>query len=152
MGVPKGAAKTAAQRTTRRIPSSVHDEALRLTSGHGGEEICVVLKYFDIDHECLSAWQHQELKQLSKFIQELGRKKWSEVEKTGGKRGRKTGFGYTVHKDPSKLPRSGAADYFSEDITWIELRVSGKARVHGFRFAHFFFLMWLDRNHEVHAT
>lgn len=41
------------------------------------------------------------------------------------------------------------ADVLSEDIGWCEMRVTQKARVHGFRAGQGFFLVFLDRGHDI---
>ena len=61
---------------------------------------------------------------------------------------RKTGLGYTPH-DLGALPRPAFADGISEDVAWFGLRVTQKARVHGFRAGAAFFLVFLDRNHDA---
>jgi hypothetical protein len=48
-----------------------------------------------------------------------------------------------------KIPDAHFADTISEDVSWCELRVTQKARVVGFRAEHAFFLVFLDRNHEL---
>lgn len=49
-----------------------------------------------------------------------------------------TGAGFSL---PSTL---------SKDLPLYELRVDGKARVHGVFQEDMFFLVWLDRNHAVY--
>ena len=99
----------------------------------------VNLKYFDSNYECLSAWGKDELKLLSDFIQKISDSNWFDIQKS-----------YTKHKDRRSLPKSKKIDNVSPDITFFELRVSLKARVHGFRSANAFFLCWLDRNHQIY--
>lgn len=112
----------------------------------------VILKYFDGKYQCFSEWSNNELKDFTSFIEKINNMTWNEIYKTAGKgkSGKKTGFGYTVHKDKSVLPNKTIVDKLSEDITFFELRVSQEARVHGFRVKSAFFLVWLDRNHDVY--
>lgn len=99
----------------------------------------VNLKYFDSNYECLSAWEKDELKLLSDFVQKISNSNWFDIQKS-----------YTKHKDKRALPRNNKIENVSPDITFFELRVSIKARVHGFRSANAFFLCWLDRNHQIY--
>jgi len=110
----------------------------------------VALKYFQPQHECLSDWEKDELGSLSNFITKLSCMSWIDIQKTGGKLGSKVGVGFTKHKDRKKLPDCPVLDQISEDIDFFELRVSEKARVHGFRAKSTFFLVWLDRNHQIY--
>ena len=110
----------------------------------------LALKYYQPDHECFSEWTADELKAFSEFSRKLNQQTWQQVFQSGGKIGNKTGVGYTLHKDRSKLPQSAVLDSISEDINFFELRVTDKARVHGFRSISTFFLVWLDRNHQVY--
>jgi len=111
----------------------------------------VVLKYYQADFECFSSWSSDELCAFSQFILKLKNSKWADIYKTGGQLGDKTGFGYTKHKERSKLPKHPELDNISQDIAFFELRVTQKARVHGFRVKDAFFLVWLDREHRIYG-
>lgn len=110
----------------------------------------VYLKYYDHQYECFSDWEKNELKQFSQFVDKLRQTTWVNIYKSGGKSGSKTGFGYTVHKDTSVLPNQKIIEHLSQDITFFELRVKDKIRVHGFRSKSAFCLIWLDREHQVY--
>ncbi len=114
----------------------------------------VVLKYFQDSWECFSAWEKDELKQLSRFFGHLGSHTWQEVYKTASKTD-KHGLAYTKY-EISHI-KNGAKDHLenvrrkiSEDIEFFELRVDqNKLRVHGFQAQAAFFLVLLDRSHSV---
>lgn len=108
------------------------------------------LKYFDKNFECFGAWQTEELKAFSGFIEKFNQTNWTDICKSSGKAGNKSGFGMTYHKDRKKLPLTTILDEISPDIKFFELRVNQKARVHGFRSVSSFFLVWLDRNHKIY--
>jgi hypothetical protein len=108
----------------------------------------VSLKYFRPEHQCFSVWQSEELRAFSSFCRKLTVTSWAEIYKSGGSPGDKTGFGYTVHKNVSVLPEN--LESISPDLTWFELRVTGEARAHGFRATNAFFLVFLDRQHEIY--
>lgn len=113
------------------------------------DNVFVVLKYFDDSYECFSDWKENELKDFSGFIKTMKQMTWNEIYRSGGK-SNKTGLAYTVHTNKEVLPNQDIVKSISEDITFFELRVSKKARVHGFRVKSAFYLVWLDRNHEVY--
>lgn len=110
----------------------------------------VYLKYFDSAFECFSDWKNDELKLFSNFVNKLRQTTWTDIYKSGGKKGSKKGFGYTIHKDRKVLPNQTLIKSLSEDITLFELRVSEVARVHGFRLKSAFVLIWLDRTHKIY--
>jgi hypothetical protein len=112
----------------------------------------VSLKYIDTDHQCFSDWDQSELKLFSGFLKKLSQTSWPDILRSGGASGGKTGLGCTHHKSRQSLPGSAVLDAISEDINFIELRVSQRARVHGFRLASVFFLVWLDRSHEIYKN
>ena len=114
------------------------------------EDPCVNLKYYDKSYQCFSEWQTDELKSFSSFVEKLAASNWTDILKSGGKSGQKKGFGMTYHKDRNNLPASPILKKISEDIKFFELRVTQKARVHGFRSYSSFFLVWLDRNHQIY--
>ena len=102
--------------------------------------------------ECFSSWSPSELKAFSDFLIKLKSAKWKDIYATGGKKGTKSGLGYTPHKNRSMLPNNPELKDISPDITFFELRVTQKARVHGFRVKSAFFLVWLDKNHRIYPV
>lgn len=150
-GVP-GLKGVAAKQVEQATVQATTDE--RKAFGLGGvvgaapvneEPIYVVLKYYDPGHECFSAWTKDELAEFSSFIGKLRGQTWGNV--ANGLRPKPC--------DP-KLAKNGAKDrlervhgLLSKDIQFIELRVSKRARVHGFRLKSAFFLVLLDREHQT---
>lgn len=110
----------------------------------------VNLKYYDQHHQCFSSWEDNKLRDFSSFVTKITNTNWEEIFNSGGSTGNKTGLGYTIHKDKKKLPNKGTVDHVSEDITLFELRVNKEARVHGFRKQSAFFLVWLDKDHDIY--
>ena len=113
----------------------------------------VALKYYNPSIECFSEWNRAELKGLSGFIEKINNRTWAMIYKSSGQAGSKLGNGlaYTPHKNPNKLPGyKELSKQISDDITFFELRVTGVARVHGFRGLSAFFLVCLDRDHQSH--
>ncbi|MDB5619507.1 hypothetical protein [Tardiphaga sp.] len=114
------------------------------------EQPYVSLKYYWSEYQCFSAWTPDKLRAFSAFCKKLGQMTWTDIYRTAGKAGDKVGFGYTTHKDISKLPKTAFMGKISDDLTWFELRVDQESRVHGFRAKSAFFLVFLDQEHEVY--
>lgn len=118
-----------------------------------GKNPYVVLKYFQSDWECFSNWEKEELSQFSKFLNLLKQHTWDSVYKSEGKWKSKGALGYTPYD--LKEMKSGKSyleriqQILSEDISFFELRVNQKIRVHGFQVQAAFFLVLLDREHRV---
>ena len=90
----------------------------------------------DQEHPCLNA--------LNRKFRDLT---WLQIKQQSGKTN-KSGLAPT--KIPrNKLPKSPILDAISEDIEILELRLSKKARVFGFRSAATFFLIFLDSQHRI---
>jgi len=109
----------------------------------------VTLKYYQPDYQCFSDWDKEDLKNFSAFVGKMRSADWETIFKSGGSLGNKKGFGCTYHKDKNKLPSCQTIDRISKDINFFELRVSKEARVHGFRVKDAFFLVWLDKDHDM---
>jgi len=114
----------------------------------------VALKYFRDAFECFSVWEKDELKTFSEFISSLRRRTWRQVLETSGKRENKVGLAYTPYditttKNGAEEHLKVVREQIGDDITFFELRVSQKIRVHGFRAKAAFFLVLLDREHRV---
>jgi hypothetical protein len=109
------------------------------------ESVYVVLKYYDSDHECLSSWKKEELKDFSNFVHKLRQLSWNNLP--GGLRPKPCRLEHARNDARERLKR--VCQQMSGDIQFIELRVSQRARVHGFRMKSAFFLVLLDRDHQV---
>lgn len=130
--------------------SNVEVKLLGLDSDARDDTAYVALKYFDEEFECFSEWDKSELKAFTKFIKKINQMTWTQIISQGGRPGSKVGMGYTVHKNPDLLPNKELRERLSRDITFFELRVTKKARVHGFKVKNTFFLVWLDRLHRIY--
>jgi hypothetical protein len=146
----EGAATTALEKKIFDLPSFKKDGA---RDGPHNKNPYVVLKYFQKDWECFSAWTKEELGQFSNFLTTLGSHTWDSVYKSGGKGENKAGLGYTPYKvDEMKAGGTHVKKVLaslSPEIGLIELRVSQKMRVHGFQSQSAFFMILLDREHKV---
>jgi hypothetical protein len=130
-------------------PLSAIESQIFNDTGDGDSRRAVLnLKYYQSTYQCFSEWQPSDLKAFSSFVRKLHSSTWVDIKRSGGKDG-KTGFGYTPITNRSGLPACEELDTISPDLPYFELRVSEKARVHGFRSRANFFLVWLDVNHEI---
>lgn len=89
----------------------------------------------------LSEWQPKEIEQLISVFKKLESCSWKEIR-------RNKGFGYKI-VDPDTFS-CNLPENISPDETIIELRVSKKARLFGYRGKNIFYIIWFDRNHEVY--
>jgi hypothetical protein len=151
-GTGAGLGNIAAKQSAQAEIQATNDE--RKAFGLGGivgtpsideEPIYVVLKYYDSEHECFSSWQRDELTEFSGFINKLRQQTWNNVAS-----------GIRPKPCDPKLAKNGARDrlkrvhdLLSKDIQFIEMRVTRRARVHGFRMKNAFFLVLLDRDHQT---
>jgi hypothetical protein len=124
-------------------------DANALGLGEGENIPYLQLKFFDSKHQCFSEWTTDELKLFTAFIDKIQKSNWNEIFKSGSGTN-KSGFGFTKCKDTSLLPNQEIVKSLSQDVNFFELRVSQKARVHGFRVKSAFCIVWLDRNHEIY--
>ena len=122
---------------------------LRSTNSSQLERPYVTLRYFDTSFECFSCWEKDELASFGEFLRKLSQMTWVQIQASGGKGGAKTGLGCTIHKDINCLP-DHVIKGLSEDLNYMEMRVTQKARVHGFRMRDAFFLLCLDREHKIY--
>lgn len=148
--IPKGAAETPSSKGKRLTIdlTEIENSHLGVADGNNATPY-VALKYFQSTHECFSNWTPDELKAFSSFNIKLQQYTWQQVYASGGKRD-KTGLGYTPHTNRDVLPNAPQLDALSPEITFFELRVTQEARVHGFRSKSVFFLVWLDRGHQIY--
>ena len=149
--VPRGAAE-GAEDGGRKYLTSVEQQMLGLTEDNSDrEKAYVALKYYQSAYECFSDWSKEELRMFSAFCGKVNERTWEQIKQSGGARGKKTGLGFTPHKDRRKLPGNGLLGLISPEVEFSEMRVTDKARVHGFRMKSAFFLVWLDKDHRVYA-
>lgn len=147
----KVARKQAESTDEKSVSVKIREAALLSLNDDGNNDTAFVnLKYYRHEHQCLSTWSPDELKAFSSFCRKVTQTSWTNIYKTAGAPGDKAGLGYTLHKNAKVLPENPDLEKFSPDLTWFELRVSGEARVHGFRCKSAFFLVYLDRQHQIY--
>jgi len=130
--------------------SANNAETLGFSQSENQQRPFVALKYYQANYQCFSVWNATELKGFSGFNQKLSQTTWQQIKNQSGKSD-KAGFAYTqINRD--QYPKSPVFDQISDDINFFELRVSGKARVHGFRINAIFFLVFLDKDHSIGSS
>ncbi len=135
-------------RTGKLTP--VERQVLGLSSPRD-EKPDVSLKHYGPKFQCFREWDKRELKSFSAFVKKLRVATWTDIHKRSGNSGEKVGFGMAYHKNIKNTPLAAVAQRISLDTArFFELRVGQKARVRGFRCVSAFFLVCLDRNHEIH--
>jgi hypothetical protein len=132
---------SAESRKGKQIP----DPGIIKKTSTNNEQPLLSFQLFDFNHQCPSIWQGDEIKSLFQMFSKVCRMTWQDVVKTGGKPGNKTGLGFTeIIPDPFKRPAT-----LSPDLLISELRVSIKARVFGVRCEKTYYVIRLDRNHQI---
>lgn len=111
----------------------------------------MALRYYVSEFQCFSEWTRDELRAFSEFNRKLRSLTWQQIYQSGGRPDTKTGLAYTPY-DRSPIAPAPILMAISDDISWFELRVTRRARVHGFRTGPAFFLVYLDRLHEIFAA
>lgn len=109
--------------------------------------VLVSLRFVQNKHECFSVWSKDEMEAFWNFNRKIHEYTWAQLLATSGK-DNKNGFAYTV-VDGDKLPTKDFRDTLGADTTYIELRVTQKIRVHGFRYKPVFYICWLDKDHAI---
>lgn len=117
----------------------------QIESDSDDANVLMSIKYLQHDFQCFSEWESAEMKSFWAFNKKLHEHTWKKVYQTAGP---KNGLAYDKI-DYKKYPDSDFKKELSKDHTLFELRVTDKARVHGFRLKGIFYLCWLDRNHII---
>ena len=108
--------------------------------------IFVSIRFVQHDYQCFSSWSKSEMTSFWEFLTKIHDYTWVMFLGQSGKQ-EKSGFGYTV------LPVDKYPKRFTEQIdptvTFFELRITDKARVHCFRDKSICYICWLDRNHTI---
>lgn len=86
-----------------------------------------------------------ERKAFSNVVGKLRKLSWDGL--SGGLRPKPCKVEHAQHGARERLKR--VHEHLSREIQFIELRVSQRARVHGFRMKSAFFLVLLDRDHRA---
>ena len=146
----KNKLKAVVSRQIERSPAfnALERFVLNLDRDRSAETPHVNLKYYTSSVDCFSSWTPANLKAFSRFINKIRAMTWDDIRNSGGGIGSKAGLGYTV-VPRRHYPANAALDAVSEDITFFELRIDEKVRVHGFRCMDGFYLVYLDRSHQL---
>lgn len=124
----------------KRIPNSAFEAEEENTNGLSP---LFSFKHLCTNHFQLHEWGSEELKSLTDTFIKMEQQSWTDIMKQ-----RKRGLGYAV-VDPSTFSKS-LPRHISPDVSIIEIRVTQKARLFGYRWRNIFNVIWFDRNHEVY--
>ena len=104
---------------------------------HADGKVSVSLKYFDSKFECFSKWQPRDLKQFTAWLGKVREKSKADITSD-------TKLCHRHHGEVKRLPAE-----ISRETFVYGLRITDKARVHGIFSGDTFYLIWLDRNHNL---
>ena len=113
------------------------------------ESLFVMLKYLCNALRVLFCMEKDELKSSSDFISLLRNRNWCQVLEGSGKGANKACLGYTPYeivtvKNGAEEDMKHVRKQIGDDITFVELRMNHRMRVHGFRVkAAFFLFCWI---------
>lgn len=111
--------------------------------------VSVSFKHFDHGgHHCFQHCNNDELRQVMDCLRQLTIMSWLQVRNTGGKRGKKTGLGFTPYGD-GDLNGVNRPATLSSDLQIVGVRGTDKMRVYGAHSDGVFYLLWFDRNHQI---
>lgn len=141
-------AKTKVTEKKLSIPEKVADLYSWKEGGTDNEHPYLNLKYFDYDYQCFSELDKDDLRSFTDVSRKFSMLDWVQLKRQSGKGTNKTGLAPTIIPR-HELPRSKMIDKISEDIDFIEMRLNIEARMFGFRSGAAFFLVLLDKNHDI---
>ena len=108
------------------------------------EGVSISLKYYRQETECISEWQHGDLKKLSNTVDKIRGMTAATL--------RRHGKLCVKHRTQPKLARFSRPAGLARDLPLYEIKVgpSDAARIHGVFVGSVFFVIWLDRRHQVY--
>jgi hypothetical protein len=108
------------------------------------QKVVFSFEVFDSVVECPSAWG-PEIRSLFSAFKKASERTWHQVQQSGGKGANKTGLGFTtINPPPFPLPPA-----LSKDLSISEMRAGEKARFFGARFGATYYVIRLDKSHQV---
>jgi hypothetical protein len=147
--IPKTAIPSnSSKKHKNKLPDSVKKD-IQSQQFKEKEHPYIALKHYNSNCECFSDWSKKELKRFSQFNKKLSNTTWENIiAKHSGFKCKPIAYN-TVKSESIKNAILNVSKKIDEGITFIELRVDGKSRVHGFRGGDVFFLVVLDRKHRL---
>lgn len=126
-------------RTDRGSPSPT---LLGLGSGTPASGVSLSMAYYRAETECLSTWSKSELKCLVGAIEKMRAMDIAQLRNSAL---------CSAHKYEPRSARFTRPPEMADDLRMFEIRVGrgNTARMHGVFNESVFYLVWLDRRHEV---
>lgn len=106
------------------------------------EPVSVSLQFWHSGSQCLSVWNQSELKKLRKTIDKIQTLTAAGIRTDAG-------LQFKMHSGPPIGSGFGRTSSMPKDFSLCEVRVDLKSRLHGVLASNVFFLVWLDRGHDV---
>lgn len=103
--------------------------------------------HFDPSPECPSTWPQDNMKSLFDAMRVASSMTWKQVQATGGHGKNAQGIAFKV-VNPKQAKRN-LPENLAEDIDLAEIRITKKARIFGVRSESIFYVIWLDKDHQV---
>lgn len=103
--------------------------------------------HFDSSSECPSDWKTDEMKSLFSSLKDASSMTWQQVKATGGHGKHAQGIAFKS-VSPAQAARKLPAN-LADDIDLSEMRVSDRARIFGVRNEATYYVIWLDKDHQV---
>lgn len=111
-----------------------------------GNESNVLVSIFLVQYEfqCFSNFSKPEMKSFWSYIKKVHSVTWQQLTLQAGN----TGFGFKAM--PSDIyPSERFKLTLDPDVTFYEMRINQKMRIHGFRENYIFHVCWLDKDHKI---
>ncbi|MDK2014599.1 MULTISPECIES: hypothetical protein [unclassified Deinococcus] len=134
---------------TTQIPKTYAQKVAAAISGGGSTDhlpATLSFAHFQDGHECASTWAGDEMRALFNSFRLASTMTWQQIKSTGGNGRNAAGLRYKPVSVKKELP-----SYFSEEVQVVEMGSSQKSRFFGVREDSTFYLLWLDRNHNIFA-
>lgn len=105
------------------------------------------LRFIQHEKQCFSEWNKQEMKLFWTFLNQLHDYTWGKMF-SQSRNDNKSGMGYTTI-DKKKYGNSDFLKSIDPTVTFFELRVNQKIRVHCFRDKSICYIFLLDKHHNM---
>jgi hypothetical protein len=141
---PKGRIPSAKQRKPGRVPDPPQVDG-------GTDHLHPVFSFkwaCEAGNYCLHLWDSTEVRELVACFKKAEQMTWQQIKATGGKRGRKTGLGFTLLTE-HQLPNKGQDLEPDVRDRVFELRTSLRSRILCFRVNQVCHVVWFDSDHAI---
>lgn len=103
--------------------------------------VLVSIRFLQYDYQCFSEWTKSQMKSYWKFQDKVFKCTWNLLKSHDGLKMKEI--------SRKNYPGSTFLNRLSPEISIVELRVSKRMRVHGFRKDSVLYVCWLDKDHQI---